>query len=87
MSRRVTLLDLIGHPVTQGAVQQLAQGVDPRLVAARIAGDAIRDHVAKSLGAPVQKKAGPRIDSDDIIDGEFTVIDVTPGVKQRKKVG
>ena len=76
MPRRPTLIEMLGHPITQSAVQQLAQGIDPRLVAARAAGDAIRDHLAKQLGAPVKSRP-------EIIDAEYTVIDVTP--KKRGK--
>jgi hypothetical protein len=92
--KRVTLMDLLGHPLTQSAVQQLAAGIDPRLVAAQAAGNALAGHVAQRLGAPkaVVRQAhtakntarrGPLRPADDIIDGEYTVIDVTPGVKKR----
>ena len=71
MPRKPSLHEILGHPVTQSAIQQLSQGIDPRLVAARVAGDAITDHLAQRLGAPVK----PR---HDVIDAEYTVIDVTP---------
>jgi hypothetical protein len=96
--KRVSLMDLLGHPLTQSAVQQLASGVDPRLVAAQAAGNALAGHVAKRLGAPanVVKAAHtakntaarkPTVADDDITDAEYTVIDVTPGVKKRTTKG
>jgi hypothetical protein len=96
--KRVTLMDLLGHPLTQTAVQQLASGVDPRLVAAQAAGNALAGHVAMRLGAPksVVKAAHtakntaagkPTVADDDIVDAEYTVIDVTPGVKKRTAKG
>ncbi len=97
--KRVTLMDLLGHPLTQTAVQQLASGVDPRLVAAQAAGNALAGHVATKLGAPksvvkaaqTAKDTAGRADKrrpyDDVIDAEYTVIDVTPGVKKRTAKG
>lgn len=93
MAKRVTLMELLGHPHTRGAIQQLASGVDPRLVAAQLAGTAISEHVALALGTAMPTPVAPkkpkaeRIDSSDIIDAEYTVINVSPGVKHRKKVG
>lgn len=86
MTKRVTLLDLMDHPVTRSAVQQLAQGIDPRLVAAQLAGNALKDQIAKSLGATASgpAKHGPS-SAGDIIDAEYTVINVSPGVKRRAK--
>lgn len=100
MSKRVTLMELLGHPHTRGAIQQLANGVDPRLVAAQLAGNALSEHVALALGTALPT---PRIDSqeprkkkpskvtvvkdEDIIDAEYTVINVSPGVKKKVKVG
>jgi hypothetical protein len=81
--KKVNLVELMGHPHTHTAIQQLAQGVDPRLVAAQLAGNALKDQIARSLGAPAQ----PAKKTDDVIDGEYTVINVTPGVKHRRKVG
>lgn len=98
--KRVTLMELIGHPHTRGAIQQLAQGIDPRLVAAQLAGTAISEHVALALGTAMptpridSAKAGKKskskvkvVNEADIIDAEYTVIDVTPGVKKKVKVG
>jgi hypothetical protein len=76
MPRKPSLHEILGHPVTQSAIQQLSQGIDPRLIAARLAGDALTDHLAARLGAP----AKPR---HEVIDAEYTVIDVTP--KKRGK--
>lgn len=98
MSRRLTILELLGHPLTQTAVQQLAAGVDPRLVAAQAAGNALAGQVALRLGAPAPivkaahtAKNTPRgarptvtVEDGDVIDAEYTIIDVTPGVKRRK---
>lgn len=93
--RKVTLSEMLGHPMTRSAVQQLAQGVDPRLVAAQTAGTALADHIARQFGMQLPL---PRIDStpveavkktakkdDDVIDAEYTVVSVSPGVKHRKK--
>ena len=74
MPRKPSLIELLGHPAAQSAIQQPSQGLDPRLVAARVAGDAITDHLAQRLGAP----AKPR---HEVIDAEYTVIDVTPKKK------
>ena len=95
MSRKPTLIELLGHPLTQDAVQQLAAGIDPRLVAAQVAGNALAGHVAATLGVPKSAVAGAysqsarnnRPDADaDAVDAEYTVIDVTPGVKRKVKV-
>ena len=102
--RKVTLSEMLGHPMTRSAVQQLASGMDPRLVAAQAAGNAIADHLARQFGVklppgridspkpPAEKKKIRKTpvvevehDDSDIIDAEFTVIDVTSGVKRRKK--
>ena len=93
--RRVTLMDLLGHPLTQTAVQQLAAGIDPRLVAAQAAGNALAGQVARQLGAPksvvkaaqTAKNTPPRkptvVTDEGVVDAEYTVIDVTPGVRKR----
>lgn len=81
MPRRMTLMEMLGHPIAQDAVQRIAQGIDPRLVAAQAAGNALAGHIAATLGVPKTAAAG------DVIDAEYTVIDVTPGVKRKVKVG
>jgi hypothetical protein len=93
--RRVTLIDLLGHPITQSAVQQLAAGIDPRLVAAQAAGNALAGQVARQLGASpavvraahTAKNTPPRkptvVTDEGVVDAEYTVIDVTPGVRKR----
>jgi hypothetical protein len=78
MARKPSLIELLGHPAAQSAIQQLAGGMDPRLVAAQAAGDLITREVAKQLGAPV--KRSPR--EPEIIDAEYTIIDVTPRKKK-----
>lgn len=92
MTKRVNLLELMGHPMAQSAVQQIAQGIDPRLVAAQLAGNALTGHIARSLGAVVPETTGSRARRDmgteadgDVIDAEYTVINVSPGVKKRQK--
>lgn len=89
MSKRITLLDMLGHPITQSAVQQLAAGIDPRLVAAQAAGNALAGHMATRLGVPphMVKGAYAPAPAGDVVDAEYTVIDVTPGVKRKVKVG
>lgn len=90
MARKPTLVDLLAHPQTRTVMQQLSQGVDPRLIAAQFAGNVLMQQMAEGMGvqlpipdvrlaaAPV--KSERRIDSDDdIVDAEFTIIDVTPG--------
>jgi len=76
MPRKPSLHEILGHPLAQSAIQQLSQGIDPRLVAARLAGDALTDQLAQRFGAPVKSRP-------DVIDAEYTVIDVTP--KKRGK--
>jgi hypothetical protein len=103
--RKVTLSEMLGHPMTRSAVQQLASGMDPRLVAAQAAGTALADHLARQFGVKLpspridsQKNPGPEktkkttkipvvevVPDGEVIDAEFTVIDVTSGVKRRKK--
>lgn len=95
--KRVTLLELIGHPIAHNAVQQLAAGIDPRLVAAQVAGNALAGHVATTLGvpkhaasrayAPATARSNGRAPGADVVDAEYTVIDVTPGVRKKVKVG
>lgn len=97
MSRKPTLHEILGHPLTHSAIQQLAQGIDPRLVAAQFAGNALAGEIARSLGtrlpAPKAKKTKETkakvsvMSESEIIDAEYTVIDVTPGVKKKVKVG
>lgn len=87
MARKPTLVDLLGHPQTRNVMQQLSQGIDPRIVAAQLAGDILMRQMAEGMGLQlpipdVRLSAAPerRIDSDDgIIDAEYTIIDVTPG--------
>ena len=70
-------------------MQQLSQGIDPRLIAAQFAGNMLMQQMAEGMGLQlplpdVRLPATPerRIDSDqDIIDAEYTIIDVTPGKK------
>lgn len=93
MPRKPTLVDLLAHPQTRDVMQQLSQGVDPRLVAAQLAGNMLMRQMAEGMGVQlpipdVKLAAAPanapisRIDSDqDIIDAEYTIIDVTPGKK------
>jgi len=101
--RKVTLSEMLGHPMTRSAVQQLASGMDPRLVAAQAAGNALADHLARQFGVKLpqtridsakppektsSKKKSPVVEvvpDGEVIDAEFTVIDVTSGVKRRKK--
>lgn len=97
MPKRATFNGLLDHPVTKTAVQQLAQGIDPRLVAAQIAGNALQEQIARAFGMlPVAQPATTerpkrtmKIDPTDsnIIDVEFTVVDVSPGVKKKRKAG
>lgn len=87
MARKPTLVDLLAHPQTRDVMQQLSQGVDPRLIAAQFAGNMLMRQMAEGMGLqlPLPNVTLPtaperRIDSDDgIIDAEYTVIDVTPG--------
>ena len=93
MPRKPTLVDLLGHPQTRNVMQQLSQGIDPRLIAAQVAGDMLMRQMAEGMGLQlpipdVRLSAAPakatvsRIDSEDgIIDAEYTVIDVTPRKK------
>ena len=89
MPRKPTLVDLLGHPQTRNVMQQLSQGIDPRLIAAQIAGDMLMRQMAEGMGLQlplpeVRLPTAPerRIDSDDgIIDAEYTIIDVTPRKK------
>lgn len=78
MPRKPTLHEIIGHPITQSAIQQLAGGMDPRLVAAQLAGNMLSQQMAKQLGAPAASvKPGKRVtivSDDNIIDAEFTPI-------------
>lgn len=92
MPRKPSLHEILGHPATRSAIQQLSQGVDPRLVAAQFAGNALAGEIAKSLGTklPSPKIKKPKVtvmSESEVIDAEYTVVDVTPGVKHRKKVG
>lgn len=91
MPKRVTLMELLNHPHAQSAVQQIAQGLDPRLVAAQLAGNALAGRVAAALGVPLDRVSGSyttkRSAEADIIDAEYTVVDVAPGAKKKVKVG
>lgn len=85
MPRKPTLADLLGHPQTRSVMQQLSQGMDPRLVAAQFAGDMLMRQMAEGMGLqlplpePVMRPRAARMDSQgDVIDVDYTVIDVTP---------
>lgn len=84
MARRPTLIDMLGHPQTRSVVQQLAQGIDPRLVAAQFAGEMLTRQMAEGMGLQlplpeVKLPKTPPIDSQgDVVDAEYTVINVTP---------
>jgi len=79
MPRKPSLIELLGHPAAQSAIQQLAGGVDPRLVAAQAAGNLLTQQMAKQLGAPMPDKKA-RV--GEVIDAEYTIIDVTPRKKK-----
>jgi hypothetical protein len=85
MARKPTLVDLLGHPQTRTVMQQLASGVDPRLVAAQFAGEMLARQMADGMGVQLPlpevrlpQKPGRIDSSDSVIDAEYTIIDVTP---------
>ena len=84
------LLRLLTHPSALDAFDSLSKGASPQGVLAGLAGDLFAQKVAEALGTTevvrpgaksVPKKA-KRAD-DDVIDAEYTVINVSPGVKHR----
>jgi hypothetical protein len=89
-----TLLRMLAHPAALDAFDSLSKGASPQGVLAGLAGDLFAKEVAKALGAvevvrPGQSKSVPkaakakRVEDADIIDAEYTVINVSPGVKRR----
>jgi len=81
------LLEVLSHPMTLGALDSLSKGSDPRGVLAGIAGDLLAARVAEALGVSAPARAirasSKAQDDDGIIDAEYRVINVTPGVKRR----
>lgn len=89
MARKPSLIELLGSPVAQSAIQQLAGGMDPRLVAAQFAGTVLTQQMAKQLGAPGGVTLSPAkkvvvMRDADVIDAEFTPIP-NSAPKRRKK--
>jgi hypothetical protein len=89
MTRKPTLAEMLGSPVAQSAIQQLAQGIDPRLVAAQFAGNVLTQLTAKQLGAPEPVNLRPVVlpkEDPEIIDAEFVEIP-NSAPKSRRKSG
>lgn len=87
-----TLLRLLSHPAALDAFDSLSKGASPQGVLAGFAGDLFAQKVAEALGAkevvrPGASKSVPpkakRVENDDVVDAEYTVINVSPGVKKR----
>ena len=88
------IFELLSHPAALDAMNSLSKGGDPRGVLAGLAGDLFAQKVAEALGTTAPVKSVPkdpkakRVDDDEEpIDAEYTVINVSPGVKTRPKVG
>jgi hypothetical protein len=90
----VTIAQVLSHPIVQDGMQSLLNGSHPKSVLAGMAGDLFAAKVAEALGgaptlagrrnAPPVTPAKPEA-RERVIDAEFEVIDVTPGVKRRPK--
>jgi hypothetical protein len=96
MPTKDAVISLLGHPVTREVARRVGQGHDPRVIASEMAADALRKQMMTALGlAPGGEPEKPKpwthdgmVDAKgDPIDADYVVIDVTPGVKHRKKVG
>ena len=77
------IMQLLSHPVALDAFNSLSKGGDPKGVLAGIAADLAAQHVRELLGAPpkaekVRPAAKTASASDDVVDAEFKVINVTP---------
>lgn len=87
------LLQFLAHPAALDAMNSLSKGGDPRGVLAGLAGDLFAQKVAEALGTTAPVKSVPktpkakRVDDDNVVDAEYTVINVSPGVKKRPKAG
>jgi hypothetical protein len=88
------LLRLLTHPSALDAFDSLSKGASPQGVLAGLAGALFAQKVAEALGTTevvrpgaksVPKKA-KRADDENVIDAEYTVINVTPGAKKRPGV-
>ena len=83
------IFELLSHPAALDAMNSLSKGGDPRGVLAGLAGDLFAQKVAEALGTVAPVKSVPkapkaqRVDDDDVVDAEYTVINVSPGVKKR----
>lgn len=85
------LLQLLSHPAALDAMQSLSKGGDPKGVLAGLAGDLFAERVAQALGAQVVRGGksesvppkAQRVEDDDVIDADYKVINVSPGVKKR----
>lgn len=86
-----TLLRLLTHPSALDAFDSLSKGASPQGVLAGLAGDLFAQKVAEALGTKEVVRPGgksvsakaKRVDEDDVVDAEYTVINVSPGVKKR----
>jgi hypothetical protein len=76
------LMELLSHPIALDAFDSLSKGSHPQSVLAGIASDMAALKIRQLLGG-VEKDESIRSKKDDIVDAEYTVIDVTPGVKRR----
>jgi hypothetical protein len=90
----VTFAQVLSHPIVQDGMQSLLNGSHPKSVLAGMAGDLFAMKVSEALGgvptlagrrnAPPVSPAKPEA-RERVIDAEFEVIDVTPGVKRRSR--
>lgn len=87
MPTKDALASLLAHAVTREIAHRVIDGQHPR----EVAGDILRREVVRALGGMEPSKPKPwtydgMVDSaGDPIDAEFTVIDVSPGLKRRTK--
>ena len=93
------LHQLLTHESTRDFFGRLARGDDPRRAAADVAGQTIAQMLAGALGAPrppvevnrppatapQDAPAAKKPADADVVDAEFTVINVTEQARQAKK--
>lgn len=77
------LMELLSHPIALDAFDSLSKGSHPQSVLAGIASDMAALKIRQLLGGVEKAESIRSKKKDDIVDAEYTVIDVTPGVKRR----
>ena len=85
MARKVvtaeSILSILQHEKTRTLMGRIAQGDDPRRAGAEMAGQILAEKLAKVMGAA----GAPTVVDANVVDAEYTVINVTEQAKKASK--